>query len=511
MTSDQESATGDATQIPIVAGPSGVSVDDADGYGLPSPELSPSSSPEPPEPASTPDSRTGLPKRIVLRKNWSNPVKESQARSVPSSGEPSPSMEYDGGDEDESIEPAVAREMASVPDQPKQKRAKNPAGGDAEALEPTPPKTPQRSVGTVNRQSRSRNVSGMSSASVARHEIFEEINPMSLMGRLSQSSEPALPQRMPAQTRHASFHSLPSLEPELEVAKVSGELSDSAVPRTPPNKRISRKKLLTKPFNPTTFSLPRPPQRAPLANRPSATATRAKGKQPGAPSRPQRGVALLPSADRDVSINPHGTEESHDPSFPQHPYLRKFTNNKAAQRVSISSPTSVSVMSATDSVSQQEHPSSSSDFEAPQKNPLPAGPIFKDNEQRKGTIPPVNTPAVRDARRPEVDHDKVRTRERSRSDPPDLRDSGGNELPSGQLFDHSQTRKMDEAVPDPTKGASMGSKVVQDADEGSSTVGESAGTGPSGRRIVEVRSSRPSSSVGVLEDESAVKDTQESR
>jgi hypothetical protein len=169
-------------------------------------------------------------------------------------------------------------------------------------------------------------------------------------------------------------------------------------------------------------------------------------------------------------------------------------------------------MSATDSVSQQEHPSSSSsDFEAPKKNPLPAGPIFKDNQQRKGTIPPVNTPAVRDARRPEVDQDKIRTRERSRSDPPDLRDSGGNELPSGQLFDHSQTRKMDEAVPDPTKGASVGSKVVQDADEGSSAVRESAGTGPTGRRIVEVRSSRPSSSVGVLEDESAVKDTQENR
>jgi hypothetical protein len=554
MTSDQESTAGDATEIPIVAGPSGIIVDDAEGYGLPSPELSPSSSPEPPEPASTPDYRTGLPKRIVVRKNWNNPIKESQARSVPSSGEPSSALQYDGEDEDESAEPAAGRRMASAPDQ----STPQPTDGDAEALEPTLPEmypedTPDRPVDTVNRpqaQSRLRNVSGMSNASVARHEAFEEIDPSSLMERLSQSSEPALPQRMPAQTRSISFHSLPSLEQEPEVAKVSGDISDSAVPRTPPNKKITRKKYLPskgvnfslKRDTSTSFRPPITPKKALFANGPTATATTAKGKQPSTSSRPQNGGILIPPSsppghpgpsnpkaadlphregnfEQDISVNSKATEESPDPSSPQRPYrnfdLWKFKNSKAARRVSINSP--ASAMSATDSPAfQQEHPSPSSDFEAPQNNPLPAGPLFKDKQQRNGTMPPVNTPAAaRDARQPEVDHDKVRTRERSRSDPLDLRGNDGNELPTGQLFDPSRTRKMDEdapdpnkSAPDPNKGAPVDSKAVQDVEEGSSTVGESP---PNGQRIVEIRSSRPSSSVGVLENEPAVKDAQDNR
>ncbi|KAA8912436.1 hypothetical protein FN846DRAFT_933093 [Sphaerosporella brunnea] len=518
MTSDGESTAGETTEIAGAPGPSNATTDEADSYALPSPGPSPLLSPHP---SSTPDPRTGLTKRINLRKNWSSPIKETQERSVSLSGEPVLPLRYDGGDEDESIEVPMIKRPSSAPYLSTEQHAEDSAGRPRPML---PEYTPERPLSAGSRpqtQRLPRAMSELSIASLTRHESFEEIDAAFVREKLSQAFESARPQRSSEQNRKAS-HPDKSFEKEPEaVSKISGD------PQTPQNNGASRRKYL--PTNILNFSLKRDiastsqitPDRAALF----ATGSGTRGiletpagmtsSPPGSPGPRYTEEADLPEGEGDSEYAVSRTmEESHDSLSPQHPYHGfspwKFNNSKPVRRVSIGSPPAASPMSATDSPFFRRGPTSP-DLQTSKHNrrgKLGSVVIFEDNQPQEGMIPPVNTPTTRNARRPHVDHDKARMRERSRSDPLDLRgDDGIISVPSTV----NSVRKVDKSAPDLAQGITEDSHI-QDTQEGSSTVeGSPPCDSPDGQRVLEVRSSRSSSSVGNPEEEPTSKDAVNNR
>ncbi|KAF8541598.1 hypothetical protein BDD12DRAFT_495365 [Trichophaea hybrida] len=444
------------------------------------------------DPKSTSDPQAGLSKRIAVRNIRSSPLKgtspiraesPTRARERPLSGNDGLSS----GDEGDTELPP-----STQPSQPLANSSAPTDGSSSETKEPMLPDSPEGVAELDKRpliQKQSRAVSGMSTGSVVRNETFEEIDPSEIIDKISQSyeksSEAVLPSQSPRTAPTAvsggpiNANSFSDNVPG-SPAKVRGGLSSgSAIPQTPPNKNISKRRYVqTRGGSNPNFSakksgpgLSTPTIEGSSAPLSSASMTpkkeisvelfdvqKSSGKAPDAPSEgstpegqsrtssPELGVKQSPEGvtmdENTPEQSPHTAEGTIDSTTPRFPYnnfsLWKLKASKSARRVSMNSLPSQSSLSTTTTEFLRKDPPSplDSDFRSSQDQlgdrrpataPLqPSAPadIFTDSEEADGQIPPpnstTNTPAVRSTRPPLIEHlAETKTRDRSRSDPLD--------------------------------------------------------------------------------------------
>jgi len=474
-----------------------------------------------PHPESTPDTQTGLSKRVAVRKPRNSPTKhQSPTRK---SGSPSaPTNRFSGeqhevssdDSEEDTMLPALSPESE---DQTKKRTAtgnstpahrRSTAGGTGAML---PPDTPESLEDKPQVQNQKRTASEMSTASVMRNEIFEEIAPSITGDRISQAPEPVLPE--PPTRRRVSFGNLGLPDTSEEGAadsmdKISGNSSDSAIPQTPPNKNIPRRKLIQAKEAPSGFSFKRNTTSNAISPINLNKGMFALGTKPGNKRKEAHSTALPRSlsgtgrpatspessgsnvTDKDHETKSQATTDGNIFATPHHPYrnfdIWRLKNNKLARRASMSTPPSASVASTPDSEV----------FSKGLPSPLPSD--FRVSREHRGERPHTTTDVVgadHIFEEPSLGNEDFRPRERSKSNPLDFVPGSIqlNDRPSRHLFDADRVEKVKDVAP-----GSAGTSGEPDRKEGSSTVGdtssETASDATPRLRVLEVRDSKPNSS-----------------
>lgn len=403
--------------------------------------------PSTPDPKSTPDPQTGLTKRIDVRKNRSSPLKGTWPLRADS---PTKAMDQllsrmDGStnEGERGASAPIGQELpraSQTHDQSSSRTEGQPLSASSEGV--------AESGQRLERGKQMRAVSGMSTGSVMQNETFEEINPSSIVEMVSQSFEKA-PEvsQAPSAAQEAASRSSPSRTlissdggPE-DYPKALGDLSKSAIPQTPPNKHMPKRKYIPirggpnpnsslnqlgpAERSPTTVAYPRSapitPQKSTLkkssgledSDKKETSASSggsASELQSCSPSPGPRG-SNLPTEDEtsDENTQERRTGSTIDSTTPEFTFkgsnLRKLKNNRSARRASMNSPPSQSSLSTTATEFFRKGPPSPTETDprlsqdligthrpssAPLQPTVP-GNIFTDSEEPDGAVSLANS------------------------------------------------------------------------------------------------------------------------
>ena len=405
-----------------------------------------------PDSKSTPDPRTGLTKRIGIRKNRSSPLKGTRLLRA---GSPTKAMEQLPPRTDE--RGASASINQQLPHTPQTHDQASP-GTEGQPLSTSSSEEVAEPGWRLGKGKQMRAVSGMSTGSVVQNETFEEINPSSIVEMVSQSFEMA-PEasQVSSAAQQATSGGGPSRTltssgggPE-DCPKARGDFfpPNSAIPQTPPNQHVPKRKYIpirggpnpnsssnqpglaerspatvayphSAPITPQKSTLKKPSSLEVFDNKetsasPGGSASEAQGR-----SSPElRGSNLPTKAETsDENAQERRTGSTTDSTIPESPFkgsnLRKLKNSRSARRMSMNSPppqSSLSTATRKDSSSPTEiDPRSSQDHIGTRRpaavplQPTAPGNTSTDSEELDGAAPPASSTDNTQPRPPLVEH-----------------------------------------------------------------------------------------------------------